>query len=98
MLQSVLLTLMSIASASHAVTVRPMLINLGKHISYRLLEPIGEKGQGELLLRDFFDYYNNLDDVKIFLLENDERGLPLYKMLLEEGGPPHLQYPINYEK
>lgn len=98
MLKSVLLTLICIAYVSHEVTIRPMLINLGRHISYRLLQPIGEKGQGELLIRDFFDYYNNLDDVKIYLIEDDERGMPLYQTLLDEGGPPHLAYPINYEK
>lgn len=98
MLPSVLLKLICITSVSYAVTIRPMLINLGRHISYRLLEPIGEKGQGELLIRDFFDYYNNLDDVKIYLMEDDERGMPLFKMLLNQGGPPHLAYPINYEK
>lgn len=72
---------------------------LGRSLKYRLSHPGKDH---ETLLRDLFDYYNNLKEVHTNITSHDEKtvkeSLDFVQELIESGGPPHLNIEIDFDE
>lgn len=72
---------------------------LGRSLKYRLSHPGKDH---ETLLRDLFDYYNNLKEVHTNITSGDEKivkeSLDFVQELIESGGPPHLNIEIDFDE
>ncbi|KAG8260575.1 hypothetical protein J6590_058637 [Homalodisca vitripennis] len=73
--------------------------SLGRSLKNRLENP----GKGsEDLMKDLFDYYNNLEEIHTNITSNDKllkkEGLDLVQGLIEDGGPPHLNVEVDFDK
>lgn len=71
-----------------------LLLTLGDTLKENLLRPTPDKNQGEQTVKGLYDYFYNLEDV-YDMMKNSEKvekklGMKLFRMLLESGGPPHI--------
>lgn len=77
-----------------------ILTNLGDNLLKEIATPVDEKG--EYLMRDLYDYFNNLDDLMDLLTAENgtrkEEGKKVYKIISDKGGPPHLKTEIDFDK
>lgn len=73
------------------------LVNLGRAIMRRLKAKYTDDDR-HCLPRDVFQYYNYLDSVQQMIIAEDPNGTVIYQSLRNRGGPPHLNFSINYEQ
>lgn len=73
--------------------------NLGRSLKYRLSHPGKDH---ETLLRDLYDYNNNLEEIHTNITSGDENvvkeALDFVQELIESGGPPHLNIEIDFDE
>lgn len=70
------------------------LLTLGDTLKKNLFLPTFDRNQGQQTVQGLHDYLNNLEDVHVMMKSKDKiekkLGMKLFRMLLEAGGPPHL--------
>ncbi|KAG8335881.1 hypothetical protein J6590_058661 [Homalodisca vitripennis] len=78
-----------------------LLLTLGDTLKDSLLHPTPDRNHGEQTLRGLYDYYHNLEDVYQMMKGTEEvekrLGMKLFQMLVEAGGPPHLDIEFDIE-
>lgn len=71
-----------------------LLLTLGDTLKENLLHPTPDRNQGEQTVKGLYDYFYNLEDVHEMMKSKEKveqkLGMKLFRMLLESGGPPHL--------
>lgn len=76
------------------------LVNLGNSLTHRLTTL--SCPHGNLLYKDFQNYYNKLSDIYRLLKQRDAveivKGFKVYDEINKAGGPPHLNVTMNYSK
>lgn len=72
------------------------LVNLGREIMRRLTGKYTDDDR-HCLPRDVFQYYNYLDNVQQMIIGENPNGSVIYEALRDSGGPPHLNYSVNYD-
>lgn len=75
------------------------LIVLGETLKKELTEKVDK--EAHLVITDLFDYYNNLDDVLLLIksknINEQRKGLTLFKKIAKQGGPQHLYVDIDFD-
>uniref|UniRef100_A0A1B6M0Z2 Uncharacterized protein n=1 Tax=Graphocephala atropunctata TaxID=36148 RepID=A0A1B6M0Z2_9HEMI len=78
-----------------------LLLTLGDTLKDSLLHPTPDRNHGQQTLRGLYDYYHNLEDVHQMMKGTEEvekrLGMKLFRMLVEAGGPPHLDIEFDID-
>uniref|UniRef100_A0A1B6HPV7 Uncharacterized protein n=1 Tax=Homalodisca liturata TaxID=320908 RepID=A0A1B6HPV7_9HEMI len=93
------LFLSSTVEICFAKTQSNPIVNLGNSLVYRLENATEE--HGELLLKDFYKYFNMLDDIYTLMRSESGadvcKGMAVFDVIEELGGPPHVGLQLDYK-
>lgn len=76
------------------------LIPLGKNITRQISEKekVTNRTLSDLFLNDIYKYKNRLDSLILMVRFNNSKGTMVYNDISQQGGPPHINMKINYNR
>lgn len=71
------------------------MVELGLQINETFQSP---KGEWICLERDAHVYFEELEEILNYIIEDNPEGLTVYQQIVEQGGPPHMHCPPDEDK